>query len=30
MGGGAETQSIIYVTVGKEAGAKPEFTQVVR
>ena len=30
MGGGAETQTIIYVTVGKGAGAKPEFTQVVR
>jgi flavodoxin len=30
MGGGGETTSIIYVTVGKEAGAKPEFTQVVR
>ena len=27
---GGESQSIIYVTVGKEAGAKPEFTQVVR
>jgi len=30
MSGGGETTSIIYVTVGKEAGAKPEFTQVVR
>ena len=30
MGGGAEAQTIIYVTVGKSAGAKPEFTQVVR
>ena len=30
MGGGAEAQTIIYVTVGKGAGAKPEFTQVVR
>lgn len=30
MGGGAEVQTIIYVTVGKGAGAKPEFTQVVR
>ena len=30
FGGGGETQSIIYVTVGKEEGAKPEFTQVVR
>ena len=27
---GAESTSIIYVTVGKEPGAKPEFTQVVR
>ena len=27
---GSESNSIIYVTVGKEAGAKPEFTQVVR
>lgn len=27
---GEESTSIIYVTVGKEAGAKPEFTQVVR
>ena len=27
---GKESTSIIYVTVGKEAGAKPEFTQVVR
>ena len=27
---GGESQSIIYVTVSKEAGAKPEFTQVVR
>jgi hypothetical protein len=27
---GEETVSIIYVTVGKEEGAKPEFTQVVR
>lgn len=27
---GAESTSIIYVTVGKEAGAKPEFTEVVR
>ena len=30
MGGAGESTSIIYVTVGKEAGAKPEFTQVVR
>ena len=30
MGGGGETQSIIYVTVGKADGAVPEFTQVVR
>ena len=30
FGGGGETTSIIYVTVGKEAGAKPEFTEVVR
>jgi flavodoxin len=30
MGGGAEAQTIIYVTVGKGADAKPEFTQVVR
>ena len=27
---GAESTSIIYVTVGKQAGAKPEFTEVVR
>lgn len=27
---GGETTSTIYVTVGKEQGAKPEFTQVVR
>ena len=27
---GAESTSIIYVTVGKESGAKPEFTEVVR
>jgi flavodoxin len=27
---GAEATSIIYVTVGKEEGAKPEFTEVVR
>lgn len=27
---GAESTSIIYVTVGKEDGAKPEFTEVVR
>ena len=27
---GAETTSTIYVTVGKEPGAKPEFTEVVR
>ena len=27
---GSESISTIYVTVGKEAGAKPEFTQVVR
>ena len=27
---GSESNSIIFVTVGKEAGAKPEFTQVVR
>ena len=27
---GKESTSIIYVVVGKEAGAKPEFTQVVR
>ena len=30
MNGGGETTSIIYVTVGKGADAKPEFTQVVR
>ena len=30
FGGGPETTSTIYVTMGKEAGAKPEFTQVVR
>ena len=30
FGGGAETTSTIFVTVGKAAGAKPEFTQVVR
>jgi len=27
---GTESTSTIYVTVGKEEGAKPEFTQVVR
>ena len=27
---GKESTSIIYVTVGKEQGAKPEFTEVVR
>lgn len=27
---GSESTSTIYVTVGKEQGAKPEFTQVVR
>ena len=27
---GEDATSVIYVTVGKEAGAKPEFTQVVR
>ena len=30
FGGGAEQTSTIYVTVGKEEGAKPEFTEVVR
>lgn len=30
FGGGGVQTSTIYVTVGKEAGAKPEFTQVVR
>jgi hypothetical protein len=30
MNGGGEITSIIYVTVGKGADAKPEFTQVVR
>jgi len=30
FGGGGEQTSTIYVTVGKEQGAKPEFTQVVR
>ena len=30
FGGGGGGESIIYVVVGKEAGAKPEFTQVVR
>lgn len=30
FGGGGGGESIIYVIVGKEAGAKPEFTQVVR
>ena len=30
FGGGGEQTSTIYVTVGKEEGAKPEFTQVVR
>ena len=30
FGGGGEATSIIYVTVSKEAGAKPEFTEVVR
>lgn len=30
FGGGGEQTSTIYVTMGKEAGAKPEFTQVVR
>lgn len=30
FGGGGGDSSIIYVVVGKEAGAKPEFTQVVR
>ena len=30
FGGGGESTSTIYVTVGKEAGAKPEFTEVVR
>ena len=30
FGGGGEQTSTIYVTVGKEAGAKPEFTRVVR
>ena len=28
--GGGESSSVIYVTVGKQQGAKPEFTQVVR
>jgi hypothetical protein len=27
---GEETTSTIFVTVGKEEGAKPEFTEVVR
>ena len=27
---GSESSSVIYVTVGKQQGAKPEFTQVVR
>jgi len=27
---GEETTSVIYVTAGKDVGAKPEFTQVVR
>ena len=30
FGGGGEQTSTIYVTMGKEAGAKPEFTRVVR
>jgi flavodoxin len=30
FGGGGESTSTIYVTVGKQQGAKPEFTQVVR
>ena len=30
FGGGGEMNSTIYVTMGKEAGAKPEFTRVVR
>lgn len=30
FGGGGESTSIIYVTVSNEAGAKPEFTEVVR
>ena len=30
FGGGGEQTSTIYVTVGKEEGAKPEFTEVVR
>lgn len=30
FGGGGESTSTIYVTVGKEADAKPEFTRVVR
>ncbi len=30
FGGGGEQTSTIYVTMGKEAGAKPEFTEVVR
>ena len=30
FGGGGEQTSTIYVTVGKEQGAKPEFTEVVR
>ena len=28
--GGGDSTSTIYVTVGKEEGAKPEFTEVVR
>ena len=27
---GVETTSVIYATVGKEDGARPEFTEVVR
>jgi hypothetical protein len=30
FGGGGEQTSTIYVTMGKETGAKPEFTRVVR
>ena len=30
FGGGAPSTSTIYVTMGKEEGAKPEFTRVVR
>ena len=30
FGGGGETTSTIFVTMGKEQGAKPEFTEVVR